>query len=89
MTVGITEPLLQCCCLDSSFALKPIIEKYKSVIITSGTLSPLDVYGKLLNIHPIVCMSFPMSTFRYEYILCCLCVCKYLLSLDRVYSLLS
>ena len=64
MTAGISEPLLQCCCLDSSLALQPIVNKYRSVIITSGTLSPLGVYSRILNVHPIVCISLPMTTFR-------------------------
>lgn len=56
--------IIQLCCLDSSLALKPVLDRFSSVIITSGTLSPLSTYCKLLNFHPIISKSFPMSTFR-------------------------
>jgi DNA excision repair protein ERCC-2 len=39
VVTGIKEPLLQLCCLDASLAVKPVIERFNSVIITSGTLS--------------------------------------------------
>ncbi len=61
---GISEPLLQLCCLDASFAIKPVLERFRSVIITSGTLSPIGDYAKLLNFEPVIKQSFPMSTFR-------------------------
>jgi hypothetical protein len=38
---------LCCCsntsCLDASLALAPVMKKYRSIVITSGTLSPLDM----------------------------------------------
>ena len=34
------------------------------VIITSGTLSPLDLYPKLLGFDPVVRVALDMSTFR-------------------------
>lgn len=37
---GFADPLLSLACLDSSLALKGIFEKYKAVILTSGTMSP-------------------------------------------------
>jgi DNA excision repair protein ERCC-2 len=69
---GVSEPLLQCCCLDSSIAIAPLFKKFKTgthsltyslthlttyslnhlVIITSGTLSPIDLYPKLLSFSP-------------------------------------
>jgi DNA excision repair protein ERCC-2 len=61
---GIREPLLQLACLDASLAMKPVLERFRSIVITSGTLSPLDMYPKLLNFHPVVRSSLPMSTFR-------------------------
>jgi len=64
MMAGISEPLLQLCCLDASFAIKPVFERFRSVIITSGTLSPIGDYAKLLNFEPVIKQSFPMSTFR-------------------------
>lgn len=62
---GINEPLLQLCCLDASIAIQPVIQNFKSVIITSGTLSPIDLYPKLLNFNPIIRESLPMTIFRH------------------------
>ncbi len=64
MMAGISEPLLQLCCVDASIAIKPVLERFRSVIITSGTLSPIGDYAKLLNFDPVIKKSFPMSTFR-------------------------
>ena len=40
---GVYEPVMQLACLDASLAVKPVFERFRSVIITSGTLSPLDM----------------------------------------------
>lgn len=78
--------VLYCSCLDASIAIKPGIERFQSVVITSGisgtyihtytahtrlplllgsgTLSPIDLYPKLLNFNPVIRLSLPMSTFR-------------------------
>lgn len=39
----IPDPILQFSCMDASLAIKPVLDKFQSVIITSGTLSPLDM----------------------------------------------
>mmetsp|Transcript_7086 Transcript_7086/g.11927 ORF Transcript_7086/g.11927 Transcript_7086/m.11927 type:complete len:984 (+) Transcript_7086:163-3114(+) len=65
IVAGITEPLLQLSCLDASIAIKPVFERFQSVVITSGTLSPIDLYPKLLNFRPVRSASLPMSTFRH------------------------
>eukprot|EP01036_Dinobryon_divergens_P032636 gene32636-42270_t len=44
--------------------IEPVIERFQSVVITSGTLSPIDLYPKLLNFNPVIRLSLPMSTFR-------------------------
>lgn len=64
IVAGVTEPLVQLACLDASIAIKPVLERFQSVVITSGTLSPIDLYPKLLNFKPVVSVSLPMSTFR-------------------------
>ena len=51
---GVPEPQLDLACLDASLALKPVVERFRSVVLTSGTLSPLDLYPKLLNFAPVV-----------------------------------
>ena len=56
---------LQLSCLDASLAVKPVFAKFQSVIITSGTLSPIDLYPKILNFQPVVLQSLQMTLTRY------------------------
>ncbi|XP_076676161.1 general transcription and DNA repair factor IIH helicase subunit XPD isoform X1 [Andrena cerasifolii] len=63
-TPTVLNPVLQFSCLDSSIAMKPIFDRFQSVVITSGTLSPLDMYPKILNFHPVVMSSFTMTLAR-------------------------
>ncbi|CAJ1912924.1 unnamed protein product [Cylindrotheca closterium] len=61
---GASDPVIQLSCLDSSLAIAPLFKRFGSVVITSGTLSPIDLYPKLLQFEPCVSESFNMSTFR-------------------------
>lgn len=61
---GISEPLLQLSCLDASIAVKPVFDRFQSVIITSGTLSPIELYPKILNFTPVISKQLEMSVFR-------------------------
>ena len=61
---GASDPVIQLACLDASLAMAPVFKRFRSVIITSGTLSPIDLYPKLLQFEPCVSESFSMSTFR-------------------------
>jgi len=61
---GATDPVIQLACLDASLAIAPLFKRFRNVIITSGTLSPIDLYPKLLQFQPCVSESFAMSTFR-------------------------
>mmetsp|Transcript_30258 Transcript_30258/g.44562 ORF Transcript_30258/g.44562 Transcript_30258/m.44562 type:complete len:413 (+) Transcript_30258:1-1239(+) len=61
---GASNPVIQLACLDSSLAIAPLFKRFGSVIITSGTLSPIDLYPKLLQFKPCVSESLQMSTFR-------------------------
>ena len=63
-TPGLPDPVLQLTCLDASFAIKPVFERFQSVVITSGTLSPIDLYPKLLGFTPVVARSLTMSLTR-------------------------
>lgn len=63
-TSGVHDPVLQLACLDASLAIRPVFERFASVIITSGTLSPIDLYPRLLNFQPVVRESLPMSVYR-------------------------
>ena len=58
------DPVIQFACLDASLAVKPVLERFQTVIITSGTLSPIDLYPKLLNFKPKVRRSLSMSITR-------------------------
>jgi DNA excision repair protein ERCC-2 len=61
---GVTDPVIQLACLDSSLAIAPLFKRFGSVVITSGTLSPIDLYPKLLQFDPCISESLAMSTFR-------------------------
>lgn len=61
---GAVDPVIQLACLDSSLAIAPLFKRFGSVIITSGTLSPMDLYPKLLDFQPCVSEALSMSTFR-------------------------
>ncbi|XP_031835490.1 general transcription and DNA repair factor IIH helicase subunit XPD isoform X1 [Nomia melanderi] len=63
-TPTVLNPILQFSCLDSSIAMKPVFDRFQSVVITSGTLSPLDMYPKILNFHPVIMSSFTMTLAR-------------------------
>jgi DNA excision repair protein ERCC-2 len=53
-TPAVRDPVLQLACLDASLAIAPVLQRFQSVVITSGTLSPIDLYPKILNFHPVV-----------------------------------
>ncbi|KAK6164685.1 hypothetical protein DH2020_001549 [Rehmannia glutinosa] len=40
------------CCHDASLAIKPVFESVPVCYYTSGTLSPIDLYPRLLNFNP-------------------------------------
>lgn len=60
----VANPILYFCCLDASIAIKPVFDRFQSVVITSGTLSPLDMYPKVLDFHPVIMTSFTMTLAR-------------------------
>jgi len=41
-------------CLDASLAMQPILKRYSSVVLTSGTISPLEMYPKILGMTNVV-----------------------------------
>jgi len=61
---AVINPVLNLSCLDASIAIKPVLERFQSVVITSGTLSPLDMYPKMLDFHPVTMASFTMTLAR-------------------------
>ncbi|CAF1068141.1 unnamed protein product [Rotaria magnacalcarata] len=58
------NPVLHFACLDSSIAIKPVFDRFQSVIITSGTLSPIDMYPKILSFTPAIMETFTMTLTR-------------------------
>lgn len=63
-TPTVSNPILYFSCLDSSIAMRPIFRRFQTVIITSGTLSPMDMYPKILDFEPVVMTSFTMTLSR-------------------------
>jgi len=63
-TATVPNPVLHFTCLDASIAIKPVFERFSSVIITSGTISPLDMYPKMLQFETVVQASYSMSLAR-------------------------
>ncbi len=61
---NIPDPVLQLACLDASLAMKPVFEKFQTVVLTSGTISPLPLYAKILGFNPVVMRSLSMSLQR-------------------------
>lgn len=60
----VSNPVLYFCCLDASVAIKPVFDRFQSVVITSGTLSPIDMYPKILDFHPVIMTSLTMTLAR-------------------------
>jgi len=57
MDGSIGDPLLTLTCLDCSLSMKPIWKSFPSVILTSGTISPIDLYPRMLDFKPIIAKS--------------------------------
>jgi DNA excision repair protein ERCC-2 len=60
----IPNPVLHFSCLDATLAIKPVFDRFSSVIITSGTLSPLELYPTLLGFEPVIINSYQMTLTR-------------------------
>ncbi|KNC77230.1 hypothetical protein SARC_10307 [Sphaeroforma arctica JP610] len=52
--------------LRAALAVKPIFDRFHTVLVTSGTLSPLDMYPKILSFVPVTVQSFKMSMPRHR-----------------------
>ncbi|XP_064600102.1 general transcription and DNA repair factor IIH helicase subunit XPD-like [Liolophura sinensis] len=72
-TPTISNPILQFSCLDASIAVKPVFDRFQTVVVTSGTLSPLDMYPKILDFRPVTMATFTMSLSR-------VCICPMIVS---------
>ncbi|CDO68315.1 hypothetical protein BN946_scf184799.g42 [Trametes cinnabarina] len=64
----VPNPIFHLTCLDPAIAIKPVFERFSSVVITSGTLSPLDMYPKMLQFTPVVQETYSMTLTRNSFL---------------------
>lgn len=64
----VPNPILHFTCLDASIAIKPVFDRFSSVIITSGTISPLDMYPKMMNFQTVIQESYTMTLARCSFL---------------------
>lgn len=67
-TATVPNPILHLTCLDAAIAIKPVFERFSSVIITSGTISPLEMYPKMLGFTTVVQESYTMTLARKSFL---------------------
>lgn len=60
----VEDPTINLVCVDASLAVRDVFGFYRSVVLTSGTLSPLEIYPKILGFQPVVSKSFQMTLSR-------------------------
>jgi len=60
----VSDPVLRLVCLDAAIAIRPVFEKVHTVIITSGILSPLEMYPKVLNFPTVLQKSYTTTLAR-------------------------
>ncbi|PYH48335.1 TFIIH/NER complex ATP-dependent 5'-3' DNA helicase subunit RAD3 [Aspergillus saccharolyticus JOP 1030-1] len=64
----VPNPVLHFTCLDAAIAIKPVFDRFSSVIITSGTLSPLEMYPKMLGFDTVLQESYSMTLARRSFL---------------------
>ncbi|KAL4750687.1 hypothetical protein BDW72DRAFT_109944 [Aspergillus terricola var. indicus] len=64
----VPNPVLHFTCLDAAIAIKPVFERFSSVVITSGTLSPLEMYPKMLGFTTVMQESYSMTLARRSFL---------------------
>ncbi|KKA26076.1 hypothetical protein TD95_004019 [Thielaviopsis punctulata] len=67
-TAEVPNPVLHFTCMDAAIAIRPVFERFRSVIITSGTMSPLDMYSKMLDFPTVVQESYTMTLARKSFL---------------------
>uniref|UniRef100_A0A0K0G0L8 General transcription and DNA repair factor IIH helicase subunit XPD n=1 Tax=Strongyloides venezuelensis TaxID=75913 RepID=A0A0K0G0L8_STRVS len=58
------ETVVHLSCLDASIAIRPVLERFQTVLITSGTLSPMEMFPKVLDFDPVIMASLTMTMSR-------------------------
>ncbi|KAL4732511.1 TFIIH/NER complex ATP-dependent 5'-3' DNA helicase subunit [Fusarium chlamydosporum] len=66
-TAEVPNPVLHFTCLDAAIAIKPVFDRFYSVIITSGTISPLEIYPKMLDFSTVIQESYAMTLARRSF----------------------
>ena len=64
----VPNPILHFTCLDAAIAIRPVFDRFSSVIITSGTISPLEMYPKMLGFETVVQESYSMTLARRSFL---------------------
>lgn len=64
---SVLNPILHFTCLDAAIAIKPVFDRFSSVILTSGTISPLDMYPRILGFTASVQESYTMTLARVSF----------------------
>ncbi|KAI0006029.1 DNA repair helicase [Russula compacta] len=64
----VPNPVFHFVCMDPAIAIKPVFERFSSVVITSGTISPLDMYPKMLQFIPVVQETYAMTLTRNAFL---------------------
>lgn len=67
-TATVPNPILHFTCLDAAIAIKPVFDRFSSVIITSGTMSPLEMYPKMLGFTTVLQESYSMTLARRSFL---------------------
>ncbi|KAK7978547.1 hypothetical protein PG996_004596 [Apiospora saccharicola] len=67
-TAEVPNPVLHFTCLDAAIAIKPVFDRFSSVIITSGTISPLEMYPKMLGFEARIMQSYTMTLARRSFL---------------------
>ncbi|PHH81122.1 hypothetical protein CDD80_2107 [Ophiocordyceps camponoti-rufipedis] len=64
----VPNPIFHFTCLDAAIAIRPVFERFYSVIITSGTISPLEMYPKMLDFSTVIQESYSMTLARRSFL---------------------
>ena len=67
-TAKVPNPVLHFTCLDAAIAIKPVFERFSSVILTSGTISPLEMYPRMLGFEAKIQESYTMTLARKSFL---------------------
>jgi len=67
-TATVPNPVLHLTCLDAAISIKPVFERFSSVILTSGTISPLEMYPRMLGFDAVIQESYTTTLARKSFL---------------------